>query len=266
MDLERWTLYLNRRARPATVAALGLALLAGQALMLLRLHEEAESRRADLQAMAPRLEDAETQLGEARTGFNYKAKELQRVKSDLSRLARSKRTVYELGLQLQEERRLVEKQWEILFTYLMLDKDARKMHLMRGEQFLESYPIQHAPPKAFGDVKPLPALVQITSKERFAHPERGRYEEENGKLQWEPPQVGASPRANALGEYVMFTNSALILHGPPKSRKEHDAYPHYCLGLSLGQAKRLYARGFIGMKLGTLPPEKSAAAASKSGR
>ena len=68
-------------------------------------------------------------------------------------------------------------------------------------------------------------------------------------LTWNPPQVGQSVRSNALGEFVIFTNSNLIIHGPFKKAEEHDAYPHACVGLSLRDARRLYRGSFIGNRV-----------------
>ena len=103
---------------------------------------------------------------------------------------------------------------------------------------------------AFGGEKGhMPSPARIVSKERFAHPERAKLEESGGSLEWSPPQVGTSVRANALGEHVMFTSGPLILHGPPRKKAEHDSFPHLCLGLSARAAQKLYAQSFIGTKI-----------------
>jgi len=122
---------------------------------------------------------------------------------------------------------------------------------MRGEEAVEGYPLYFGIPQIFGggDVKRLPNVVKITSKERFAHPERGKVDKENGALVWTPPQVGTSIRSNALGEYVMFTDSGLVLHGPPLKKEEHEKFPHVCLGLPLSTAKALYRKSYIGTKI-----------------
>ena len=95
----------------------------------------------------------------------------------------------------------------------------------------------------------LPSTVRIVSKERFAHPERAKSEMVNGQLQYTPPQVDTSVRSNALGEYVMFTNSRLILHGPPLNSDDHEKFSHICLGLDLDAARKLYNSSFIGTKI-----------------
>jgi len=151
---------------------------------------------------------------------------------------------------LQEEKRLLEKQWEIMITYLMVDGVSQRIKLMRGTQVIESYDIIFGIPQVFGDeLKPSPNVVRMTSKERFAHPERGKSEKIGDQLVWNPPQVGTSVRSNSLGEYVMFTNSDLILHGPPLKKEDHQAFPHTCLGLPLSTAKTLYQKTFIGTKI-----------------
>ena len=100
-----------------------------------------------------------------------------------------------------------------------------------------------------GEKRALPAGAVIISKERFASTERPRFEQAGGQLQWDPPQVGTSVRANALGEFVLFTKEGLVLHGPPLKKAEHEAYPHLCLSLPLAAARRLYAQSFVGTKI-----------------
>jgi hypothetical protein len=179
-----------------------------------------------------------------------KTQDLDKFKTGLSAVAQSKKMLFEAGLSAQAERRLLEKQWEILTTYLTIQLPLKRIFLMRGDQPLESHLMQYVPLKACGGIPAaVPRIVRIVSKERFAHPERGKSEMIGGKLQWEPPQVGTSVRSNALGEYVMFTNSKLILHGPPKNAADHEAYPHLCIGLSLGAARSLYQHSFIGTKI-----------------
>jgi hypothetical protein len=164
-------------------------------------------------------------------------------------LTSSRRALYETGLALQEEKRLLEKQWDIMTTYLLINLPERKIQLMRGDQALNSFALAYSSAALGGITQPLPQTPWIVSKERFAHPERGVSEQKDGKLQYEPPQVGTSVRANALGEYVMFFTGGLILHGPAKRQADHQAFPHYCAGLSRGAAKKLYSESFIGTKL-----------------
>jgi hypothetical protein len=134
-------------------------------------------------------------------------------------------------------------------TYLLIDLPERKIHLMRGDQSLKSFALSYSSAALGGISQQLPQTLWIVSKERFAHTERGVSEQKDGKLQYEPPQVGTSVRANALGEFVMFFTGGLILHGPAKRLADHKAFPHYCAGLSLGAAKKLYLETFIGTKL-----------------
>ena len=255
---------LPKRARPEVAVAAALAMLLGMNALRLRLAEAARRSEAEAAALELRLAEAEEALGATASLAEMKSKDLALFRSALSRLTESRRALYEGGLALQEEKRLLEKQWEIMTTYLKVDSEAGKVHLMRGEQSLESYAVLYATAQAFGvasssgvavSTAPAPVLrapppvTTIVSKERFAHPERGKSEQVDGQLQWEPPQVGDSVRANALGEYVMFTRGSLVLHGPPKRPKEHAAFPHYCLGLSWAIARRLYGNSFIGTKI-----------------
>jgi hypothetical protein len=181
---------------------------------------------------------------------NLKAKDVENLKAGLASSAQSKRVFFEAGLALQEEKRLLEKQQEIMITWVRVDPQERKIVILRGELPIQQFDLGYSSPAALGGEKrALPASCQIVSKERFAHPERGKLEEKDGVLQWIPPQVGTSVRSNALGEFVVFTNGPLILHGPPKKQAEHDSFPHVCLGLTLRGAKQLYQDTFIGTRV-----------------
>ncbi len=179
-----------------------------------------------------------------------KMMDLEQLKAGLSGHAMSEKSLFESGLSLQEERRLLEKQLEIMTTTLLINPALQRVFLMRAEQPLLSTLIAHIPLRSFGGAPAvLPSTVRIISKERFAHPERGKSEEVNGTLQWVPPQVGTSIRSNALGEFVMFTNSALILHGPPVNADDHERFPHICVGLDQEGARKLYRASFIGTRV-----------------
>lgn len=241
---------LSQKVRPDLLLTAGAAILLVLNAQRIALRQAVEPTRAGLETLRERLEESTQILNENTSLRDLRGKDILRFKSDLPLLAQSRRAIYEGGLQLQEEKRLLEKQWEISSTYLLVDEQAGKIHVMRGEQSLESYPIAYFPALAFGQsAKSLAPTAPIVSKERFAHPERGKSEEVNGQLQWEPPQVGLSIRSNALGEYVMFTKGPLILHGPPKKPEEHGAFAHYCLGLSLPVARHLYDASYIGTKV-----------------
>lgn len=226
--------------------------------------------RNAVRTAALRAEDAAARsaasLDEAREALSMNAalrdervSQLSTFQRNLAGITQSRRAIYEGGLQLQNEKRLLEKQLEIVQTYVLVEEENRKAHVMRGEQALESFVVGSTPTWYGGEVKPLPAVSTVISKERFAHPERGKSEQApDGQLMYEPPQVGESARANALGEYVVFTKGPLILHGPPKKAEEHAAFPHVCLSLSLPVARKLYGATFIGTKVMYKPVPKTA--------
>jgi hypothetical protein len=201
---------------------------------------EAESRYAWLEQTTA---DDAYAIDQIRALRDDRGKDLAAVKEGLAKLTQSRQSKLETGIRLQEEKRLLEKQIEILTTYLLIDVDAEKVNVMNGGQALVSYPMRADPDDE------LPHVMRIISKERYAHPEPGKYEEVDGKVHWEPPQAGTSVRANALGQYVLFTDGPLIIHGPPKKPEEHDKYEHACLHLDLAVAKRLYEKTFIGSKI-----------------
>ncbi|OGR84467.1 MAG: hypothetical protein A3J74_00540 [Elusimicrobia bacterium RIFCSPHIGHO2_02_FULL_57_9] len=241
---------ISQTARPELIVTAGAVILLVLNAQRIVLRKAVQPAQTELEILLERREESTLIVGENIALRELKSRDISRFKSDLSLLTQSRRALYEGGLQLQEEKRLLEKQWEIMSTYLLIDEEAGKIHVMREEQSLESYPIEYFPAQIFGpQIAALAATAAIVSKERFAHPERGKSEEVNGQLQWEPPQVGQSIRSNALGEYVMFTKGPLILHGPPKKPEEHGAFAHYCLGLSLPVARRLYTNSYIGTKV-----------------
>ena len=246
MNLSR---RLSRRAPLGLVAAAGLAVLLGTHLTGSWVRSKAEPRRAEWLLLTKEREKAAAAAADLQSLRDLKAEDVGRLQASLAGLTSSHRAVYEAGLALQEEKRLLEKQWEIMTTYLLIDLPERKIQLMRGDQSLKSFALSYSSAAWGGISQPLPQTPWIVSKERFAHPERGVSEQKDGKLQYEPPQIGTSVRANALGEFVMFFTGGLVLHGPAQRLADHAAFPHYCAGLSLGAAKKLYAETFIGTKL-----------------
>jgi hypothetical protein len=246
--MQRWHRIFQRVGWP-WVALLGAALVggldAGRREMTQRLLDE----KAMHQQLRKTLEGVDVANEHARSLRELKMSDVEQFKAGISGQALNQKTLFEAGLSLQEERRLLEKQLEIMTTYLMINPSLQRVFLIRGDQPLQSYLIRYFPLRSFAGAPPVPAAVRIISKERFAHPERGKSEEVNGRLQWTPPQVGTSTRANALGQYVIFTNSRLILHGPPVDPEAHERYPHVCLGLDLDAARKLYRGSFIGTKI-----------------
>jgi hypothetical protein len=210
---------------------------------------KAEPRRSEWLLLTKERDKANAAVADLQPLRDLKARDVARLKAGLMGLTSSRRALYETGLALQEEKRLLEKQWEIMTTYLLIDLPGRKIQLMRGDQSLKSFALSYSSAALGGISQPQPQTLSIVSKERFAHPERGVSEEVNGRLQYEPPQVGTSVRANALGEFVMFFTGGFVLHGPAKRLADHKAFPHYCAGLSLDAARKLYHETFIGTKL-----------------
>ena len=241
---------LDRRAPGALVLAAGALILAACWLLQGWLAGNARLASAEHEAAAVALDDLDQELSERQALRDLVARDLTRAKRNAATLSRSRRVLFEGGLALSEDKRLLEKQWEIMTTYLLVDLKNDRVQIMRGEQAFETWPLEGARPRAAGgDTKPLPRIATIVTKERYAHPERGKSEQVGGRLDWEPPQVGSSVRASALGENVMFTKEGLILHGPPLKQAEHEAFPHLCLALPAATARRLYARSFVGTKV-----------------
>lgn len=234
----------------AWLLALGAALLPG-----LWLADRALAVKLnDLNTEAARMEEAVVVSGAAledlRALRENKLKEVGSYREALKSQALSKKVVYEAGAALQEEKRLLEKQLEIITTYLVIDEQTGRIRLMRGDHALNDFPFSYAPLKAFGSAPlKMSATSRVVSKERYANPERGKVQEADGKITWDPPQVGKDPRSGGLGEYVLFTDGPLILHGPPPKKELHEAYPHVCAGVTAYTAKQLYEGTFVGTKI-----------------
>ncbi|HNW43527.1 MAG TPA: hypothetical protein PKI19_03425 [Elusimicrobiales bacterium] len=232
-----------------------LPALAGGLLALLWLAGSGlGAKLAQVRADAARLEAAvpgsAAALEELRVLRDLKLNDAANYKTALKELARSKRAVYDTGASLQEEKRLLEKQLEIMTTYLEIKEETGKISLMRGDHSLNDYPFSYAPLKIFGaDAGAMPGTARIISKERYAQPQRGKVEEVNGKISWEPPQTGTDPRSGALGQFVLFTDGPLILHGPAPKKALHDAFPHACAGVTAYTAQKLFDNTFIGTKI-----------------
>ena len=56
-------------------------------------------------------------------------------------------------------------------------------------------------------------------------------------------------RISRLSQEPHFTPGATVQQALEAALADHAAFPHYCAGLSLGAAKKLYAETFIGTKL-----------------
>lgn len=215
-----------------------------------RLAKQAANAEKACASLAETKRQSAEYLAEMRAQRDLKVKAMKKMKNALTDVAKTKRVTYEAGLSLQEEKRLLEKQIEIMTTYLEVDEESKKIHLMRGEQKLQSFEFPYAPLRVMGnDPRKPQALYKITAKERVASPERSKTEKTAGGLNWEPPQEGVSSRDSALGEFVIYTDGALILHAPPAKKEQHEAYPHLCAGLTTYSAKKLYNSVFIGNKL-----------------
>jgi hypothetical protein len=249
-SLEQQLRALDRR-----VGAFGLAAAAGAVLGCLWLMgrwvtASAESAAVERSALAVAREDLELDLAERRALSALVSRDFARAKASAAVLSRSRKALFEGGLALSEEKRLLEKQLEIMSLWIRLDEENDKVHLVRGDQIAESLLLAGARPRAVGgETRPLPKTATIVSKERFASTERPKSDQAGGVLQWEPPQVGTSVRASALGEFVLFTKEGLVVHGPPLKAAEHEAFPHLCLSLPLPVARRLYTQSFVGTKL-----------------
>ena len=248
--LEERLSALDRRVGAVGLLAAGGAVLACLWLMGRWVAAHAALAGDERVALGVAREDLDLDLAERQALSELVSRDFARAKVSAATLSRSRKALFEGGLALSEEKRLLEKQLEIMSLWIRLDEEGDKVHLVRGDQTAESLPLAGARPRAVGgETRPLPKSATILTKERFASTERPKSEQVGGQLQWEPPQVGTSVRASALGEFVLFTKEGLVLHGPPLKAAEHEAFPHLCLSLPRAVAARLYAQSFVGTKI-----------------
>jgi hypothetical protein len=248
--VDRLLRRLDRRVPSWALLAAGLLVLGSFWVLESWMTARARLAEADAEAAGVALDDLGQETSERQALHDLVARDLAGAKRNAAAASRSQRVLFEGGLAISEEKRLLEKQWEIMTTYLLVDLPGDRVQVMRGEQAYETRPLAGARPGSVGgDMHPLPKLATIVSKERFAHVERAKSDVADGRLDWDPPQVGTSARARALGENVLFTREGLILHGPPLDKAEHDRYPHLCLSLPAATARLLYERSFIGTRV-----------------
>ena len=248
--LERRLRALDRRVGALGLAVAGAAVLAGLWMVGRWVSTHAALAADERTALSVAREDLELDLAERQALRDLVVRDFARAKISATTLSRSRKALFEGGLALSEEKRLLEKQLEIMSLWIRLDEENDKVHLVRGDQIAESLALAEARLRAVGgETRPLPKSATIISKERFASTERPKSDQVGGQLQWEPPQVGTSLRASALGEFVLFTKEGLVIHGPPLKKAEHEAYAHLCLSLPLPVARRLYTQSFIGTKI-----------------
>lgn len=248
---------LDRRVGVIGLAATGGAVLVGLWLLGRWVSAHAAIAADERMALAVAREDFELDVAERQALGDLMSRDFVRAKASAATLARSRKALFEGGLALSEEKRLLEKQLEIMSLWIQFDAQADKIHFMRGDQVAESLSLAGARPRVIGaEARPLPRFAAIMTKERFASTERPKSEQVAGLLQWEPPQVGASVRASALGEFVLFTKEGLVIHGPPLKKAEHEAFAHLCLSLPRTVAARLYAQSFVGTKILLAAPAK----------
>lgn len=257
ITLSRHLNSLDRRVGALGLAAAGAAII-GCLWLMGRWVSENASRAADERAaLSVAREDLDLDLAERRALSALVSRDFARAKASAATLSRSRKALFEGGLALSEEKRLLEKQLEIMSLWIRLDEENDKVHLVRGDQIAESLALAGARPRVVGgETRPLPRTATIISKERFASTERPKSDQVGGQLQWEPPQVGTSVRASALGEFVLFTKEGLVMHGPPLKEAEHEAFPHLCLSLPRAVAARLYSQSFVGTKILLAPAAK----------
>lgn len=239
----------DRRLEGLELVGLGVMALCGLLALYVSFSKWRDSLTGEMRRMAPHHERVNAALETADSLYQLRARDVRSTKSAMTGLARKQKTYYEERLALAEERRLLEKQLELLETRFTV-ADA-KLKAVRAERVAQEFSLA-GPPACWGgpDAPPaLPAAAHVTAKEFYAHPERGKVEMKDGALIWTPPQVGTVSRQEGLGQYVLFTNTPLVIHVPPRNKAAHESYAHCCLPLDKKSAKSAYDAVFIGARL-----------------
>lgn len=247
-------LILRSSQRPISgleMLGLGLALLIFLTAVDAYLEKEVLSLNTRLSELRRAEETLNAALETAEQLNALKRRDVENTKAAMVGLAQRQKRYYEGSLALGEERRQLEKQAELLNTRLQVDP-AGRIRVMKGDQAIKEYATGKLSCwdglSGNGALRP-PKSAAVTSKEFHAHPERGKVDLQEGRLLWTPPQVGSVERASALGQYVIFTNTPLILHLPSKDQKAHEYYRHCCLALAAASARKVYDSVFIGARI-----------------
>lgn len=244
---------LTKNVHNAWLVILCFSLFLSVVVLIDRAKVDISRAHTALQQQKLLLHTAQQNLENLETLSELKRNDLIVFTENLADEATAKKDLFESGVMLHDEKRLLEKQWDIMSTSILVDEERMRISILKSQEPVESFMLSSAPIMLgvvqSSSVYNYPNIIRITSKERFAHPERGKAETIDGILKWTPPQVGTSVRANALGEYVIFTNSPVIFHGPPKNPVDHEAYQHLCLNLPQETAKNIYQKTFIGTKI-----------------
>ncbi|MFA6003019.1 MAG: L,D-transpeptidase [Elusimicrobiota bacterium] len=233
--------------------AAGLALLALLTLAHIRMSHRLQAAQADSYRLNLPIEAADTALETIDNLNTLKAEDIEQMKSAMVGLAKKQKKYYEDRLALSEERRQLEKQLDLIETHLLVDPALGRLKIMRADQAVKEYPFSGM--VYLGGPSPSKPLrtAFITAKEYFAHPQRGDVKIQDGKIVWTPPQIGNVSRSDALGQYVVFTSTSLILHAPSTAQAAHAAYPHWCLPMTVATAKKIYDAVYIGTRISVAP-------------
>lgn len=240
----------DRRLEGLELVGLGVMALCGLLALYVSFSKWRENLTVELRRMSPHLERVSAALETADSLYALRARDVESTKKAMTGLARKQKSYYEERLALAEERRSLEKQLELLETrFLVADG---KLKAVRAERVSQEFALAGPATCWAEEGAPsvvAPAAAQVTAKEFYAHPERGRVEMKDGALIWTPPQVGTVSRQEGLGQYVLFTNTPLVLHLPPRDKAAHESYAHCCLPLDKKSAKSAYDAVFIGARL-----------------
>lgn len=247
----------DRRLTGLELMALGVVVLAGLLAVYSILANWRQRLAEEQRALLPHLERVNTAIETADALYALRARDVEKTKQAMTGLARKQKSYYEERLALVEERRLLEKQLELLETRFAAGEG--KLKALRAERVSQEFPV--GPLACYGEAVAAPAAV-VTAKEFYAHPERGKVEMLEGTLRWTPPQVGTVSRQEGLGQYVIFTNTSWIAHLPPKDKAKHEGYAHCCIPLARKTAKQAYDASFIGSRWTVGPLEPAAPAAA----
>ncbi|MEQ1920581.1 MAG: hypothetical protein ABL955_15440, partial [Elusimicrobiota bacterium] len=141
---------LDRRVGALGLAAAGAAVLASLWLLGRWVSAHAAIAADERVALSVAREDLELDLAERQALSDLVSRDFARAKVSAATLSRSRKALFEGGLALSEEKRLLDKQLEIMSLWIRLDEEADKIHLVRGDQIAESLLLAGARPRTVG--------------------------------------------------------------------------------------------------------------------
>src|SRR5690242_1977797 len=120
MNFNRIIQILNEPSKFYWILIPALMVLIGMHEATTFLIHRSDINGTTLMELKKQYELASTSINRYHDLMELKEADVSKFKSGMSNTAQAKKMLFERGLSLQEEKRLLEKQWEIITTYLVI--------------------------------------------------------------------------------------------------------------------------------------------------